>query len=59
MDSINRLTYVNGFRLDGKELTHSQVVDKFNEIKSAHDKLKKNTVNFYEKQIEEIKESQI
>lgn len=52
--TMNRLTWINGFHLNGKPLTNMQVVDKYNELKAAHDKLKSGTVAFYENQIKEL-----
>ncbi len=57
MEKTNRMTFCNGFRLNGEELSTSQVVDKYNELKAAHDKLKAGTVAFYENQIKDIKET--
>lgn len=56
MDKINRLTFINGFRLNGEELTTAQVVDKYNEIKAQNDKLKKGAVAFYQNEINKIEE---
>ena len=56
MDRIKRLTYVNGFKLDGVPLTEMEVVDKFNEAMTQNYKLKTGTVKHYENEIKKIKE---